>query len=215
MPLNNTVKKISVLMLVFCFAFVLAITGCRKSNPSTPETPTPEAPTPDSTIQKAPAEAPAISNSLGKIIANRSTWNPILANFYGKEMPDFAVTDINGKTHSLAGSRGKNVLVVLWATWCQPCLMEIPHLIALRNIMGEEKLVILAISNEPAEVVKAMAKNKNINYTVVSHQGVLPAPFSSIKGIPSAFFIRPDGTLKLVSEGGAHLGEMKSIILAE
>ncbi|MBU2596540.1 MAG: TlpA family protein disulfide reductase, partial [Planctomycetes bacterium] len=120
-----------------------------------------------------------------------------------------------GKTHNLSDYKGKDVLVVLWATWCQPCILEIPHLTALRDIMGEDKLSILAISNEPAELVKAMAKKKDINYTVVSYQGVLPEPFNRIRGIPSAFFIRPDGTLKLVVEGGAHLGEMKSIILAE
>jgi hypothetical protein len=54
-----------------------------------------------------------------------------------------------------------------------------------------------------------------MSYTVVSHQGVLPEPFSSIRGYPSAFFIRPDGTLKLVTEGMSYLGEMKAIILAE
>jgi thiol-disulfide isomerase/thioredoxin len=214
MTLKSATKKTSFLILVFCFLFLFAIDGCRKSNPSKPETPAP-----DSTVQKPPAPAPAktpvISNSLGKIITNRNGWNPILANFYGKGMPDFKVTDINGKEYSLADCRGKNVLVVFWATWCQPCLMEIPYLIALRDIMGEDKLTIWAISNEPAEVVKAMTKKKNINYTVISYRGVLPSPFSSIRAYPSAFFIRPDGTLKLATEGGAYLGEMKSIILAE
>jgi thiol-disulfide isomerase/thioredoxin len=145
----------------------------------------------------------------------RTSWNPILTDFYGKTVADFNVTDITGKTHRLSDYKGKDVLVVLWATWCQPCLLEIPHLVALRDIMGEDKLAILAISNEPAEVVKIMAKNKNINYTVISYQGVMPEPFSRIRGYPSSFFIRPDGTLKLVVEGGAHLGEMQSIILAE
>jgi thiol-disulfide isomerase/thioredoxin len=212
MALNNTVKKVSILMLVFCFVLVLAITGCRKSSPPK-ETDSGTSPT--ATEEKASGNTPAISKSLNKIITNRSGWNPILTNSYGKTVPDFKVTDITGKTHSLSDYKGKDVLVVLWATWCQPCVLEIPHLIALRNIIGEDKLAILAISNEPAEVVAAMAKNKEINYTVVSYQGVLPTPLNRIRGYPSAFFIRPDGTLKLVVEGGAHLGEMKSIIFAE
>jgi peroxiredoxin len=130
-------------------------------------------------------------------------------------MPDFKVKDITGKTHSLSDYRGKNVLVIMWATWCQPCQLEIPHLRALHEIMPADKLAILAISSEPVDVVKAMAKSENINYTVISHQGVLPEPFSSIRGYPTNFFIKPDGTLKLVVEGGSYLGEMKSIILAE
>ena len=135
--------------------------------------------------------------------------------FYGKAMPDFKVTDITGKSHSLSDYRGKNVMVVLWATWCVPCREEIPHIMALREIMPADKLAIIAISNEPADVVKEMADDKKINYTVVSNKGVLPEPFSSIRGYPSTFFIKPDGTLKLVVEGGASLGEFKSIILAE
>ena len=202
MAMNGTFKKISVLILVFCFVFVSTITGCRRSSPQKAGTPTEET-------------TNGISKTLNKIISSRSGWNPILKDSYGKTVADFSVTDITGKVHKLSDYKGKDVLVVIWATWCQPCVLEIPHLIALRDIMGEDKLAILAISNEPAELVEKMARNKDINYTVISHQGVLPEPFNRIRGIPSAFFIRPDGTLKLAVEGGAHLGEMQSIILAE
>lgn len=212
MVLNSTAKKASILMLIFCFVLVSAISGCRKSSPSKE---TSSGTNSTATEEKTPGKTSPISKSLNNIISRRSGWIPILIDSYGKTVPDFKVTDITGKTHNLSDYKGKDVLVVLWATWCQPCILEIPHLTALRDIMGEDKLSILAISNEPAELVKAMAKKKDINYTVVSYQGVLPEPFNRIGGIPSAFFIRPDGTLKLVVEGGAHLGEMKSIILAE
>ncbi len=199
--LNETVKKISVLILVFCFVFVSAITGCRRSSPQK-ETGT-------------EATTDGISKSLNKIISSRSGWNPILKDYYGKSVADFTVTDITGKAHKLSDYKGKDVLVVIWATWCQPCVLEIPHLIALRDIMDKDKLAILAISNEPVELVRKMAKDKDINYTAISYQGVLPEPFNRIRAVPSSFFIRPDGTLKLVTEGGTHLGEMKAIILAE
>ncbi|OQA04104.1 MAG: Thiol-disulfide oxidoreductase ResA [Planctomycetes bacterium ADurb.Bin401] len=106
-------------------------------------------------------------------------------------------------------------MVVMWATWCQPCMQEVPHLNALRDIMAEDKLAMLAISNENAEVVRKTAQNKNMKYTVIATQEQLPEPFSNVRGIPTTFFIRPDGTLKLVSEGSTYLGEMKAIILAE
>jgi len=136
-------------------------------------------------------------------------------DFYGKEMPDFKVKDINGKEHNLKDYRGKNVVVTMWATWCQPCMQEMPHLIALREIMSKDKVAILAISNEPLNVVKETAEREGINYTVISYRGSLPEPFSIIRGIPTTFFIRPDGTLKLVVEGASQLGEMKAIILAD
>ncbi len=199
MTLNAIVKK----ALIFYILAVIVLPGCRKSSPDK-SSPSSESATPDK-----------ISQTLDKIISRRSSWNPILASYYGKEMPDFKVKDIKGKTHSLSDYRGRSVLVVIWATWCRPCVQEIPHLIARREIMSADKLVMLAISNESAEVVKAMAENKNMSYTVVSHQGLLPSPFSSIRGVPSSFFIRPNGTLKIAIEGSSYLGEMKSIILAE
>jgi peroxiredoxin len=194
------------LILIFCLSACIVINGCRKSSP----------PKAGGEEQSSSAVTnPSISDSLKAVISSRMGWNPILSNFYGKEMPDFTVKDIAGKTYNLKDYRGKNVLVVMWATWCVPCLQEIPHIKALREIMPEDKLAILAISNEPVSVVKATAESEKMNYTVISHQGGLPEPFSNIRAFPSAFFIRPDGTLKLVTEGSMHLGETKSIILAE
>ncbi|MGB8225340.1 MAG: TlpA disulfide reductase family protein [Sedimentisphaerales bacterium] len=207
---------ITELVLVFCLSACIALAGCKKSNPAKAPTDKQSSPTSaDKTAAPATAKNPAVSKALEEIIARRNSWNPILADFYGKEMPDFKVEDINGKAHSLKDYRGKNVMVVMWATWCLPCQEEIPHLIALREIMPADKLAILAISNEPVDTVKATAQSRNISYTVISNQSTLPEPFSSIRGYPTAFFIRPDGTLKLVVEGGSQLGEMKAIILAE
>lgn len=205
MKLNTITAKISFIMLVFALATMSILTGCRKSSPQSPQ--------PSQNVQREP-NTPA-SLALKSIIAAASSWGPILSNFYGKQMPDFTVTDITGKTQKLSDYRGKDVMVVFWATWCMPCIQEIPHLIALRDIFPADKLAILAISNESANTVKALADDKNMTYTVISHKGTLPEPFSNIRAYPSAFFIKPDGTLKICTEGGLQLGEMKSIILAQ
>ncbi len=232
MTLIGIIRKISLLILIFCLLCFTAIGGCRKSSP---EKESPPAPPSTSTENKKPAETPSVSKpstetaaapkrpapnsvvskSLEEIISRRSGWDPILTDFYGKQLPDFKVKDITGKTQSLSDYRGKDVVVVFWATWCVPCMNEVPHLVALRDIMKEDKLAILAISNEPVDIIKSTAEKKNMTYTVISYQGRLAEPFSSIRGFPTAFFIRPDGTLKLAVEGGAHLSEMKSIILAQ
>ena len=206
MKFNAITTKISFITLVFVLATATIFTGCRKSSPKSSQPP-------QSSVQREP-DAP-VAPALKNIIAAASGWGPILSNFYGKQMPDFTVTDITGKKHKLSDYRGKEVMVVLWATWCMPCVQEIPHLIALRDIFSADKLAILAISNESADTVKAMAENKNMTYTVISHKNALPEPFSNIRGFPSAFFIKPDGTLKICTEGGLQLGEMKSIILAQ
>lgn len=204
MKLNAYIKRMSFWAIVLCFIFISMAVGCRKSAPkSTPP------------VDAVKPEDIQASKSLSEIISRRSGWDPILAQFYDKAVPDFTVKDINGKSHSLSDYRGKEVMVVLWATWCMPCMQEVPHINALRDIMHDSKLAILAISNEPLELVKATAADKNMTYTVISYKGVLPEPFNAARGYPSAFFIRPDGTLKIVTEGSLHLGEMKSIVLAD
>jgi thiol-disulfide isomerase/thioredoxin len=132
------------------------------------------------------------------------------------------LTDINGKQHKLSDYRGKDILINFWATWCGPCKIEVPHLIALRNLVGEDKLVMLAISYKSAyppettEKVKAFVEQNKINYTVFSiDPGSMPSPFDRISGIPCSFFIDSEGKIKLATEGLLSLGEIKAILAAE
>jgi thiol-disulfide isomerase/thioredoxin len=153
--------------------------------------------------------------SLAEIISTARTWTPAYQQWRGKEAPDFLLTDINGKSHKLSDYRGKNVLILFWATWCRPCIIEIPHLVALRNVMGQDKLAMLAISNEPEALLKAFTVKTNINYTVLSVQRPLPQPYSFVKYIPESFFVGPDGKFKLAASGALSLGETKAIINAD
>jgi peroxiredoxin len=169
------------------------------------------------------AEVPAAYKlTLNDVIRAARTWQPAHTYWFGQKAPDFTLTDVNGKKHSLSDYRGKNVLIVFWATWCRPCHAEIPHLIALRNIIGEDKLAILAISYittrpyETAETAKNFAKQSKINYTVFSADaGAMPSPFSRISAIPCSFFIDKHGRIKLATEGMLSLGEIKAILRAE
>ncbi|WP_326523782.1 TlpA family protein disulfide reductase [Sphingomonas sp.] len=71
----------------------------------------------------------------------------------GQPAPDFAFADMAGKTTSLAAFRGKPVLVNLWATWCAPCVKELPTLdtLAAREA-GKLHVVALSQDMEPAKV---------------------------------------------------------------
>ena len=166
---------------------------------------------------KADAESTAGPKiTLNEVIRTARGWAPAYKSWYGKTAPDFTLTDITGKKHKLSDYRGKDVMIIFWATWCIPCHIEIPHLIALRNTVSEDKLVMLAISDEYPALVKRFAADRKINYTVISTNTLaMPSPYNSIMSIPCSFFINPEGKIKLATEGVLSLGAIKAILQAE
>ena len=158
---------------------------------------------------------PASPASLERIINARKTWDVAFEPWSGQSAPDFTVNDIHGQTHTLSDYRGKNVLVVFWATWCPACVAEIPHLVDLRKMYGQEELAILAVSNESPDVLRNFAAKKDMNYTVVTPAESLPVPFSNVRSIPTTFFIDPNGKIKLTALGLVPLDEAKAIVEAE
>ena len=138
------------------------------------------------------------------------------SKWFGKEAPDFTVTDVQGNKHSLSDYRGKNVMVVFWATWCPSCNAEIPHLMDLKKQESEDNLAILALSGEDSDTVKKFAEARKINYTAATlGNSYLPEPFIDVEYIPTAFFIDPDGKIKTVVVQSLTLEQMKTILEAK
>lgn len=188
-------------------AALVIVAGCKKKSPKQSE---------------KPDIRPNINatTNLNDVIRSARTWRPAYTSWYGKTAPDFTLTDLTGKKHKLSDYRGKDVVLVFWATWCKYCVPEIPHLIELRNTVSEDKLAILAISNEGPRRVREFVINKRMNYTVLLEKGDMPAPFGVIKiyrtaGIPCSFFIDPEGKIKLATVGILTLESIKAILQAE
>jgi thiol-disulfide isomerase/thioredoxin len=177
--------------------------------------------TPNPAVSQPTQANTAPKPTLREIAAQRKSWNPAFMNWYSKMSPDFTVTDINGVSHKLSDYRGKNVMLIFWATWCGPCLQEIPSLIELRKTVGRDKLAILGISyigfRNSAETIKRfVAANPIINYTIITADvDSMPFPYNSINAIPATFFINPDGTIKFATEGVTPLSHIKAILDAE
>ena len=165
---------------------------------------------------------------LDEVIKAARTWRSGYQSWYGKPAPDFTLTDLAGKEHKLGDYKGKNVMIIFWATWCGPCLREIPDLIELRKTVGDDNLAMLAISNEGLDLVKKFVTQAKINYTVLLDQsgnsaqtssgltgpGTLPEPYNTIRAIPSSFFIDQQGKIKLATTGLLSLKEIKAILAA-
>jgi len=131
----------------------------------------------------------------------------LLAQYDGKAAenptaPDFSLNDINGGTVSLNQHKGKVVLLDFWATWCPPCRVSIPELVALNNKYKNKGLVILGISvDDPQKVndklLKAFVRKFKINYTILRiNQQVMRDYFAYQQmGIPTMFIINREGKI--------------------
>lgn len=179
--------------------------------------PPPSAGEPPRLVSKEVASQPIIKAqvTIDDVIRVRKHWDPAFNEWFGKQAPNFDLTDIDGKDHKLSNYKGKAVMVIFWATWCGPCRQEIPGLIALRKEISPDKLAMIAISFEKGDVVREFLKQMPVNYTVINApQGLMSPPFSMVNGIPATFFIDKDGVIRLASEGLVLESEAKMILKA-
>jgi thiol-disulfide isomerase/thioredoxin len=108
---------------------------------------------------------------------------------------DFVLKDLQGKTHKLTDYRGKWLLVNFWATWCPPCLHEIPELISLHNAHKDNDLRVigLAMDSGTAKVVAAFAKKQGVTYPVALSDSKIQSQIGSVEGLPTSYLYNPQG----------------------
>lgn len=122
--------------------------------------------------------------------------------WHGKPAPELELTTLDGSPLRLSELKGRRVIVDFWATWCGPCVMEIPHFIQLQQEHSTNDLVIVGISAEDRAVLKPFASARSMNYPVASSMGQeLPAPFDRIRAIPTTFFLDREGNIEEVVVG--------------
>lgn len=109
---------------------------------------------------------------------------------------DFKVTDTKGKTHSLSGYKGNWVLVNYWATWCPPCLEEIPDLIALHE-NKKNKLVVIGVAMDyrNAKQVTDFAEGLLVEYPIVLGTPEIISQIGPVQGLPTTYLFNPEGKM--------------------
>lgn len=110
------------------------------------------------------------------------------------DMPLLQVKTVDGKDFDLAGQRGKWVVVNFWATWCGPCLQEMPELSALHAMRGNIEVVGLAYEDiEPDEMGAFLEKHPVAYPIAILDPYNPPADFATPRGLPMTYLIAPDG----------------------
>ncbi len=107
----------------------------------------------------------------------------------------FSLAGLDGKTYSLAGLRGKVVLVNFWATWCPPCRKEMPDLEKLYQSLGSQGFVVLAISDEDRATVEKFLQGKDYTFPILLDPGREVHKEFQVEGIPRSVVYDREGKL--------------------
>jgi peroxiredoxin len=117
----------------------------------------------------------------------------------GQPAPDFTLHSLDGKTVHLSDFRGKAVLLNFWATWCEPCKIEMPWFVALQKQYGPEGLQIVGIAMDDASTddIAKFAKDLGVNYLILadkeSAREAVGNQYGGVQFLPETFYIGRDG----------------------
>lgn len=112
--------------------------------------------------------------------------------------PSFTLKDLDGNDVSLSDFEGKLVILDFWATWCPPCVMEIPHFIELYEQYKDRGFAMVGISldREGIDVVRAFAQKHDMNYPILMSDGQVAQAYGGINSIPTTFILDSAGNIR-------------------
>ena len=118
------------------------------------------------------------------------------------EPVDFTLPGLDGKPVSLSDYRGKWVVVNYWATWCPPCLDEIPDLVDLHEA-NRGRLVVLGVSYEEVneEYLREFVESHMMSYPIMRMAPLPVTPLGPVLGLPTTYIISPEGERVARQEG--------------
>jgi peroxiredoxin len=116
----------------------------------------------------------------------------------GSAAPEFTLQTIDGNSASLQEFRGKQVMLNFWATWCGPCVSEMPHLQEVYDERSGEGLVLLSIDiGESLPQVKSFITERGFTFPVLlDTQGKVAELYCLPQVLPQTLFIDSKGTIK-------------------
>jgi len=115
----------------------------------------------------------------------------------GEAAPSFTLQNLDGQSISLNDLKGKPVLVNFWATWCGPCVSEMPYIQEIYGEWSGKGLVVLAINiGDSSSEAEQFLQNHNLSLPVLLDTNKAVARRYNIRGIPTTFFIDKDGIIQ-------------------
>lgn len=121
-----------------------------------------------------------------------------VASSASRQAPDYQFTTLSGDTASLAGLRGKVVLVNFWATWCPPCRVEMPGFQRVYEDRKDEGFVVLGLSTDMRgeDQVREFLAERGITYPNAMARGSIGRDFGGSNMLPTSYLIDRQGRIR-------------------
>lgn len=112
-------------------------------------------------------------------------------------LPEFSEAALDGTTLHSESLKGKLTIVNFWATWCGPCIIEIPDLVTLYDEWSERPFEIIGVSMDPEgfELVEPFAADYQMTYPIIIDEGALAEAFGGVYALPTTFLVDASGTV--------------------
>lgn len=130
----------------------------------------------------------------------------------GGPTPSLELKDLSGKPHKLQDYRGKVVMVQFWATYCAPCLKEMPSMVRLEKKLAGKPFAILAVNmgESNKEVQDFLAKMK-VDFTILMDGDGNALGDWKVFVAPSSFVLDPQGELRYTVQGGVQWDDAENV----
>ena len=139
-----------------------------------------------------------------------------LPDLRGKRAPEFSLRTVDGKKVSLSDYKGKAVLINFWATWCAPCKIEMPWLVALRTQYAPQGFEILGVNEDDAGTPRAklakFGQEQGLNYPLLVGDDAMSRKYGGVEFLPTSYFVGRDGKIIAETAGLVSKSEVEASI---
>ncbi len=128
---------------------------------------------------------------------------------------DFVLEDLSGKKHTLSQYKGKWLIVNYWATWCPPCLEEVPELVALFDHRKDKDVMVVGVvfDYESIKEVTSYVDDMLMSYPIVLGNANIAKQIGSAEVLPTTYLYNPKGKLVKVKRGLVTRHYLESLML--